>query len=75
MGWVVNATLRLRPGAIWTGGWVGPRAGVDGCGISRPYLDSIPGLSSPSESLNPRYLLKWMCVYSCVCVCVCVCAG
>jgi hypothetical protein len=28
-------------------GWVGPRAGVDGCGKSRLYQDSIPGLSSP----------------------------
>jgi hypothetical protein len=29
------------------GGWVGPRAGLDGCGKSRPHRDSIPGPSSP----------------------------
>jgi hypothetical protein len=42
MGWVVNATPRpLYPRerdsvthCIW--GWVGPRAGLDGCGKSRP---------------------------------------
>jgi hypothetical protein len=28
-------------------GWVGPRAGLDGCGKSRPHLESIPGLSFP----------------------------
>ena len=41
MGWVVNATLRPlypreRPGTHCIGGWVGPRAGPDGCGKSRP---------------------------------------
>ena len=30
-----------------TGGWVGPRAGLDGCGEPRPHRDSIPGPSSP----------------------------
>ena len=30
-----------------TGGWVGPRAGLDRCGKSRPQRDSIPGPSSP----------------------------
>ena len=31
-----------------TGGWVGPRAGLDRCGKSRlPHRDSIPGPSSP----------------------------
>jgi hypothetical protein len=34
-GWVVNATprplyLRERPGTHCIGGWVGPRAGLDG---------------------------------------------
>ena len=38
--WVVNATPRLlypweRPGTHCTGGWVGPRAGLDGYGKSR----------------------------------------
>jgi hypothetical protein len=39
--------LRKRPGAHCVGGWVGPRAGLDGCGKSRPHRDSIPGPSSP----------------------------
>ena len=51
-GWVVNATLRplyprKRPGTHCIGGWVGPRAGLDRCGKSRPHRDSIPGPSSP----------------------------
>ena len=41
MGWVINATPRPlypreRPGTRRIGGWVGPRAGLDGCGKSRP---------------------------------------
>jgi hypothetical protein len=36
-----------RPGTHCVGGWVGPRAGLDGCGKSRPYRHSIPGPSSP----------------------------
>jgi len=63
MGWLVNATprplySRERPGTHCTGGWVGPRAGLEGCGISRP---PPPGIRSPdrtarSESLNrPSY--------------------
>ena len=41
MGWVVNATPRSlypreRPGTHFTGGWVGPRAGLDGRKISSP---------------------------------------
>ena len=38
-----------RPGTHCIGGWVGPRAGLDGCGKSRPpaHRDSIPGPSSP----------------------------
>ena len=38
-GWVVNAMPRLlylreRPGTHCIGGWVGSRAGLDGCGKS-----------------------------------------
>ena len=36
-----------RPGTRCIGGWVGPRAGLDRCGKSRPHRDSIPGPSSP----------------------------
>jgi hypothetical protein len=40
MEWVVNATPRpldpwVRPGAHCIGGWVGPWAGLDGCGKRR----------------------------------------
>ena len=35
-----------RAGSHYTGGWVGPRAGLDGCEKYCPYRDSIPGPSS-----------------------------
>jgi len=38
---------RERPGTHCTGGLVGPRAGLDGCGKSRSHRDSIPEPSSP----------------------------
>jgi len=38
---------RERPSTHCTGGWVGPRAGLDRCEKSRPHRDSIPGPSSP----------------------------
>jgi hypothetical protein len=36
-----------RSGSNFIGGWVGPRAGLDGCGKSRPHRDPTPGPSSP----------------------------
>jgi hypothetical protein len=36
-----------RPGTHCIGGWVGPRAGLDGWGKYRPDRDLIPGPSSP----------------------------
>jgi hypothetical protein len=46
-----NAPVALppgkRPGNHCIGGWVGPRAGLDGCGKFRPHRDSRPGASSP----------------------------
>ena len=37
-----------RHGTHCMGGWVVPRAGLDGCGKSRPpHQNSIPGPSSP----------------------------
>jgi len=36
-----------RPGTHCAGGWMGPRAGVDGYRKSHPHQNSIPGLSSP----------------------------
>jgi len=48
--WVVNATPRLLyprdrdPITFCIGGWLGPRAGLDEYGKSRPpHRDSIPG--------------------------------
>ena len=39
--------LGKGPGTHCIGGWVGPRAGLDRCGNSRPRRYSIPGPSSP----------------------------
>ena len=36
--WVVDATHRETHGTHYTGGWVGPKTGLDGCGKSRPPL-------------------------------------
>ena len=52
MGWVVNATLRPlypleKPGTHCTGGWVGTRAGLDGCGKLRFHRDAIAGPFNP----------------------------
>ena len=48
------------------GSWVGPtRAGLDGCGKSRPHRNSIPGPSSPyrvslpTELSRPIYSLQY----------------
>jgi len=56
MGWVINATPwalypRERPGTHCIGGWVGPGAGLEGCGKSRLHRVSIPDLPARSESL------------------------
>jgi hypothetical protein len=40
---------RKRTGTHCIGGWVGPRAGLDGCGKSRPDRDSTPGPSGPQR--------------------------
>jgi hypothetical protein len=39
-----------RHGTHCIGGWVGPRAGLDGCGKSRPHRESIPDIPARSES-------------------------
>jgi hypothetical protein len=46
MGCLVNATPRTlypreTPGIHCIEGWVGPRAGLNGCGKSRPHWDSV----------------------------------
>jgi hypothetical protein len=49
-----------RPGInIFTGCWVGPRAGLDGCGeeeISYHHQRLNPGLSSPQRVSTPSTL-------------------
>ena len=55
MGWVVNATprplyLRERHGTHCIRGWVGLRAGLDGCGKSRPKGIRSPDRPARSES-------------------------
>jgi hypothetical protein len=42
---------RERPGTHCTGGWVGPGAGLDRCGKSRPVGIRSPNLPARSESL------------------------
>ena len=42
---------RERPGTHFTGGWVGPRAGLGGCEKSRPHRDSILDRPARSQSL------------------------
>ena len=54
-GWVVSTTLRPlypreRPGTHYTGGWVSPRAGLAGCGKSRPPPGSDPRTVQPVAS-------------------------
>jgi len=44
-----------RSGTHCTGGWVGPRAGLDGCGKSRHHRDSIPRPSSPQRVAKLNY--------------------
>ena len=46
------------PGTHCIGGWVGPRAGLDGCGKSHPHRDSIPGQSSPKSLSYKSKLLR-----------------
>ena len=60
MGWVVDARAPAalppgkRAGTHCTGGWVGPRAGLKGCGKSRPHR----GFDPRSESLYPAHPSK-----------------
>jgi hypothetical protein len=60
MGWVINNTPRPlypweRPGTHCIGGWVGSRAGLDGCEKPLPHRDSIPGLCSPQRVARYTY--------------------
>ena len=49
-------TLGKDPVPTITGGWVGPRAGLDRYGKSRSHRDSIPGPSSPYPVAIPTEL-------------------
>ena len=42
--------LRKRAGINCIGGWVGPRAGLDGCGKSRPQAEFHPRTEQPVAS-------------------------
>jgi hypothetical protein len=55
MGWLVSTTLRSlyhreRPDTYFTGGWVGPRAGLDVCQKSRPPPGFDPRTVQPIAS-------------------------
>ena len=59
-GWEVSTTPRPlypreRPGTHCTGGWVGPRAGLDGCGKSRPP----PGFDPRTVKLAASRYTDW----------------
>jgi hypothetical protein len=47
-----------KPGTHRTRGWVGPRAGLEGCGEPRFHQDSNPG---PSRSLQVAIPTKLTC--------------
>ena len=75
MGWVVNATPTLlhpreRPGTHCVGGWVGRRAGLDGCGESGP-----PPMGFDPRTVQyvaSRYTDSAQVQYVCVCLYVCI---
>jgi len=67
-GWSTSRPSRSlpmgkRPGTNCTGGWVGPRAGLDRCGKSRLHRDSIPNRPARSQSLyRLSYLGPPLCI-------------
>jgi hypothetical protein len=40
--WLVSGPSRLNPSTHWTGGWVGPRAGLDD--VEKRNFLTLPGL-------------------------------
>ena len=72
-GWEVSVTPRLlfnpreRPGTHCTGGWVGPRAGLDGRKISSPP-GFDPGQSSPQSVATPTDLPGPLFRSTCCCI-------
>jgi hypothetical protein len=62
MGRVINTTPgplypRERPGTLCIGGWVGSRAGLDGCGKSRPPPGLDPLTVQPAGSNYTNYVI------------------
>ena len=54
-----HASVTLPPGKTnCIGGWVGPQTGLDWCGKSRPYGDSISGLASLYRVTIPTELSR-----------------
>jgi hypothetical protein len=49
---------RERPGTYCTGGWVGPRAGLDMCGKPRPPLGFDPRTVQPVASRYTDYATR-----------------
>jgi len=49
---------RKRPGTHCTGGWVGPRAGLDRCGKSRPHPRFDPRTVQPVASRYTDYATR-----------------
>jgi len=49
---------RERPGAHCTGGWVGPRTGLDRCGKSRPPWGFDPWTVQPVASHYTDYTTR-----------------
>jgi hypothetical protein len=59
MGWLVDATPqpldpREIPGTYYIGGWVGPRAGLGGCGKPRIHT----GIRSPERPARSESLYR-----------------
>jgi hypothetical protein len=77
MWWVVNATprplyLRERPGALCVGGWVSPRAGLDGCGKSRPPPGFDPRTVQPLASRYTVYAIPALIYFYIVYIFICI---
>jgi len=63
MGWEHTCTPwplcpRKMPGTHFIEGWLGPKAGLDGCRKSHPHRDSTPGPSSPYRVAIPTALSR-----------------
>jgi hypothetical protein len=68
---------RERRGTHCTGGWVGPRAGLDVCEKSRPHRDSIagPSISQPVDiptELPGPFCNMWLCIYTVLVLIACL---